>query len=226
MPKPKETTPLFEEPEFDEVEYVRSERNRSVIVMFIFLIGGLAGLLAGFLQLQGYTYLSVLLFFVLAIFLSKILTTIGFKLPQRTSHKAINYLIFFAVFLLFWIIFLNPPVHTVSSPQVVSVQALYSGHYVAISSTSDVYSINTSIASVPYMVHLSYRYNFTVTSLTYSTAGAASSTVKDFHQVGNNVYFNQTIVPSNGQYDFYIHWQSSQVSVNDPVEFVFRPTAS
>ncbi|MCL4307240.1 MAG: hypothetical protein M1592_00470 [Candidatus Thermoplasmatota archaeon] len=224
MPKPKETTPLFEEPEFDEVEYIRSERNRSVIVMFIFLIGALAGLLAGYLQLIGYTYLSVLLFFVIAIFLGKILTSMGFKLPQRTSHKAINYLIFFAVFLLFWIIFLNPPVHTVSAPQVVNVQALYNGHYVTMTSTSNIYEINTSLTSVPYMVHMSYRYNFTVTSLTYTTGGVSSASVTNFHQVGDNVYFNQTIIPTNGQYYFYVHWQSSHVSVNNPVEFIFRTT--
>ncbi len=224
MAKPKESAPLFEEPEFDEIDYIRSERNRAAVILVIFAIGALSGFLAGYLQLIGYTYLSVLLFFVIAIFLSKILTSMGFKLSKRASHRAINYLLFFAVFLLFWIIFLNPPVHTVSSPQLQSVEVMYDGHYTQISdSGSNIFLINASVSSSSYLVHMSYRYNFTVTGVQYYYGTQTEASVANFHQVGNSLYFNQTVVEANGEYYFIIDWTSPSVAVHTPVEFIIRP---
>ena len=70
---------------------------------------------------------------------------------------------------------------------------------------------------------MSYRYNFTVTGVQYYYGSQSAASVSNFHQVGNNLYFNQTVVEANGQYTFIIDWTSSSVSIHNPVEFIIRP---
>ena len=232
MPKPKESAPLFEEPKFDEASYLETEKNRALVIIVIFLIGALSGLLAGYLQFENYAYLSVLLFLAIVIVLGRLLKAIGLKVSDRTSHKAINYLIFFVVFLLFWIIFLNPPLHTVSSPQITEVQNFYGDQWVSVShSTGDIYIINNSIVSNGYFhfsVHLSYRYGFNVTNLFVALGSGTSVTPSgNWHYYSNNgtLQFTQTIQPKNGDYKFSIQWSSDQASSTSPLDFVLRPSS-
>ena len=73
MAKPKDS-PLFEEPEFDEKEYLSSESERAKGIVIIFVLGALSGLFAGYLQLLGYWELSALLMLAVLVLLTRILT--------------------------------------------------------------------------------------------------------------------------------------------------------
>ena len=108
MAKPKDE-PLFEIPEFDETDYIRKERERAKAIILIFIMGLLTGLLAGYLQLLGYTYLSVLVMILVLVFLGKILRFLKVKVSEKNSHKFLNGAMYVLTWMLFWIVFLNPP---------------------------------------------------------------------------------------------------------------------
>ena len=134
MAKPKEE-PLFEIPEFDETDYIRKERERAKAIILIFIMGLLTGLLAGYLQLQGYTYLSVIVMILVLVFLGKILRFFKVKVSEKNSHKFLNGAMYILTWMLFWIVFLNPPIHVVSAPQISQADMHYDGHLVELSTT-------------------------------------------------------------------------------------------
>ena len=75
--KPDE--PLFVEPEFNEREFLETEKERAKSTIVVFLIGALLGILSGYLDLLGYAYISVLLIIVFILFIARIL--------QNMSHE-------------------------------------------------------------------------------------------------------------------------------------------
>ncbi len=211
MAKPKENI-LFEEPEFDEKEFLTIERDRAIGIIVIFAIGALSGMLAGYLQIQGYTYLSVLIMLAFLVGLSRILKSLRIKVSDKASHKLINYGMYIFTWLLFWIIILNPPINVVSSPQIHSFQyEVSTGNYTSlgVSSTGDYQGI---VGTHTYSIHLTYRYNFTVPSngFYYMQNGKQQNVPYSF----NNGYLNYTFTGSvsNPTYTYYIDWSSSAAS--------------
>ena len=213
MAKPKEE-PVFEIPEFDETEYIRKERERAKAIIIIFLLGLLTGFLAGYLQLLGYTYLSVIIMLVVLVFLGKILRFFKVKVSELNSHKFLNGAMYFLTWMLFWIVFLNPPLHTVSAPQISQADIHVDGHLVAMT-TNGVNNFVTP-SSLPggtygYQLNMSSRYSFNVTSLDYH-----SSSTSTFSAVPSMAYYssNDTLVfsflssPSN-EYYFHLNWKGN-----------------
>ena len=223
MAKPKEST-LFEEPEFDEKEFLTIERDRAIGIIVIFVIGALSGVLAGYLQLQGYTYLSILIMLAFLVGLTKILKSLRIKVSERSSHRIINYGMYIFTWLLFWIIILNPPINVVSSPQIHSFQYENSpGNYTSIG-TSKVGDYQGIIGAHTYSIHLTYRYNFSVASSNafYYTQGGKQYSIN--YQF-NHGYLNFTATGIRGNsYLYHIDWTSSASNNPRPLEFTMTWT--
>lgn len=213
MAKPKEE-PVFEIPEFDETEYIKKERERAKAIIIIFLLGLLTGLMAGYLQLLGYTYLSVLIMLAVLVFLGKILRFFKVKVSELNSHKFLNGAMYVLTWMLFWIVFLNPPLHTVSAPQISQADIHVDGHLVSLTQSG----VNNYIApsSLPggtygYQFNLSSRYNFTVTSVDYhSTSTSTYSPVSSmsFYASNDTLVFSFLSSPSN-EYYFHMIWKGN-----------------
>lgn len=216
MAKPKENT-LFEEPEFDEKNFLSIERDRALGIIVIFVIGALSGALAGYLQLLGYTYLSVLIMLGVLVLLTRILKAMRITVSERASHRIINYGMYIFTWLLFWIILLNPPISVVSSPQIHTFQVDQSGTWTNLSVTSTgAYSGLTGTND--YSMHLTYKYNFTIPSNgLYYTQGT-----QQIHQSYsyNNGFLNFSLKSSYGDtYSFHLDWNSPAASNPHPLEF-------
>lgn len=217
MAKPKDT-PLFQEPEFDEKEYLTSEKERARAVILIFFIGAVSGLIAGYLQLQGYVVFSVLLMIAILVFLSKIVGFFGIRVSERTSHKVINSAVFILTWLVFWIIFLNPPLNTVSAPQISTPQIQTSSdHWTNLTaSSSNIY--NGQIGSHSYRVDLTYRYPVNVTDFTWHSTGGGSSGKLHYAFHNDYIYFNYT-GSVNLEIIFQVYWTSQNISPTQPLTF-------
>lgn len=222
MAKPKEN-PLFEEPEFDEKEYLLIERERAKGILVIFVIGALSGIFAGYLQLLGYTYLAILLMLAILILLTRILKTLGIGISDRTSHRVINYGTYVLTWLLFWIIFLNPPLHVVSSPQIqtISAQPPSSSQYVPLTlSSSDTYQLTPGTSH--FSIYLTYKYDFNITSLNYQQSSSTTQTPIQYLFSNNYLNFTtpSTLSTATGHtYDILIGWNSSVRQTTQPLTF-------
>lgn len=189
MPKKKEE-PLFVEPEFNETEFIREERERAKAVVAIFVIGAVIGLLSGYFSLIGLWYFSILLIFIFLLFLRIILNALGMQLPKKTSHKIFLVGEFILTWLIFWILFLNPPLHVVSGPQISDLQMQTSSGWTNVQEPKlDVYNLPVSDHSV--RLYLNYKYPITSVSVTEAQAGSTANAIKvNSNYVGDHVYFN------------------------------------
>ncbi len=189
MPKKKEE-PLFVEPEFDEMNFIREEKERAKGVVAVFVIGALIGLLSGYLSLIGLWYFSVLIIFIFLLFLKIILNALRIELPKRNSHKFFLVGEFILTWLIFWILFLNPPLHVVSGPQISDLQSQTSTGWANVNEPKlDVYNLPVSDHSV--RLYINYKYPITSVSVNEAPAGSPSSTsTVQSNYVGDHVYFN------------------------------------
>ncbi|MCL4337139.1 MAG: hypothetical protein M1129_02390 [Candidatus Thermoplasmatota archaeon] len=215
MAKPKENT-LFEEPEFDEKEFLTIERDRGIGIIVIFVIGALSGVLAGYLQIQGYVYLSVLVMLAVLLVLTRILKTLGIKVSDKASHRIINYGMYIFTWLLFWIILLNPPLNVVSSPQIHTFQVDQNGTWTNLTTFNSTGDYSGLVGTNQYSIHLTYRYAFQPGTLYYKQ-GSSDVNVK---YTGGPGYLNFTLTSSYGNaYNFYLDWSSNASSNPHPLEF-------
>lgn len=193
MAKKKEE-PLFVEPEFDEREYLRDQKETAKAVVTIFVIGALIGLLSGYLMLSGLWYFSILIIFVFLLFLKVILNALGMELPKRNSQKLFLVGEFILTWLVFWILFLNPPLHVVSGPQISDLQVPSSsgtGWVSAQEPKLDIYNVPVSDHSL--RLYINYKYPITSISVTQAPKGSPTSTTQlPNNHVGNYLYFNLT----------------------------------
>lgn len=190
MPKKKEE-PLFVEPEFDEIAFISEEKERAKAVVAVFIIGALIGLLSGYLSLIGLWYFSILIIFVFLLFLRIILNALRLELPKRTSHRIFVIGEFIFTWLIFWILFLNPPLHVVSGPQISDLQEHTSSGWTSVKEPKlDVFNLPVS---TDHGVRLYVNYKYPITSITVqeAPAGSPSSTsALSSHYAGNYLYFN------------------------------------
>lgn len=191
MPKKKEE-PLFVEPEFNEVDYIRDQKETAKAVVTIFIIGALIGLLSGYLSIIGLWYFSILIIFVFLLFLRIILNSLGMTLPKRTSQKFFLVGEFILTWLVFWILFLNPPLHVVSGPQISDLQVQSSSGWVNANEPKlDVFNVPVSDHSL--RLYVNYKYSIDSISVNQALKSSPSSTTPlTSHYSGNYVYFNVT----------------------------------
>ncbi len=192
MPKKKDE-PLFVEPEFDERQFIYEEKERAKAIIVVFVIGALIGLLSGYFSLLGVWYYSILLLFVFLLFLRFILNGLRVEIPKRTSHRILMGGEFILTWLVFWILFLNPPIHVASGPQISDLQVQdSSGTWVnAHMQSSNVFQIAPTESSL--RMHVSYKYEITSIAVTQAPPGNPGNTQSvSSNYVGNYLYFNLT----------------------------------
>ncbi len=190
MPKPK-NEPLFEEPEFSEEQFLRYEKDRakSTIVAFLLAIG--SGLLEGFLQVEGYYYISILLFILMFAGLFKIFGLLRIKLPVKGSHKFYMLMIFLLASILFWSIALNPPISINTSPEL-TLQASHNGVWAAVSQTNGEYVLSVGPANYSLRDMVSFNGNVSYVKTTAYVAGSLSpnTLIGSQHYKNSAIYLN------------------------------------
>ncbi len=204
--------PVFEEPEFDEKEFLRSEKERAKGIIIIFLIGALLGLFSGYLLTIGLWYFGVLLFFVIALFLRQIFGILGVPLPKRASHWFYLVMEYLIIWVVFWVIFLNPPLTVASGPQISSPQfqmsdgtwhtlnqsgsntyVIYNGYYnlgvhVSYMKAITSYSVSESLGTSVYSLTSTYN----------NTSGYIQFTLHDGKLISQSEPADMTITVSSG----------------------------
>jgi hypothetical protein len=210
--KPDE--PLFVEPEFNEKDFLETEKERAKSTIVVFLIGALLGILSGYLDLLGYAYISVLLIIVFILFIARILQKMNIRIPKRTSHKFYTYAVLFFSWLIFWIIFLNAPFHTLTGPQFTNLEYNDSGVWTAVPNHSGTYSVSAGRISYKMYAYYIHPLNNSNVYLNYTPAGGTSSTPISSNLHNNYLYFNLTGTAGT-TYDLYIDWHSNGKSGSD-----------
>jgi|YelNatPaOPRAMG01_1025707.scaffolds.fasta_scaffold01319_27 hypothetical protein len=199
MVKPK-AEPIFEEPEFDEREYLEGEKERAKTMIVTFIIGAFLGLFAGYIYIIGYGYLDILLIFVFIIFIKQILKGLGLTLPKRTWHWILVGGEFLLTVIIFWTIFINPPITTVSSIQISGLQyENTSGSWVSPATTSN---INVLGAPGAYSMRAYVNYNSPISNVTVTATASSSLTVLNQHYARSTHYdyFNLSAISSGVTY--------------------------
>ena len=196
MVKPK-AEPIFEEPEFDERAYLEGEKERAKTMIVTFVIGAFLGLFAGYIYILGYGYLDILLIFVFIIFIRQILKGLGLTLPKRTWHWVLVGGEFLLTVIIFWTIFINPPITTVSGIQISGLQyENTSGSWVSPAITSNINILGSPGA---YSMRAYVNYNSPISNVTVT---ASSLTVMNQHYdfITHYDYFNLSAISSGTSY--------------------------
>ncbi len=181
MPKPK-NEPIFEEPEFNEKDFLtyEKERAKSTIVVFFLALG--SGLLEGYLDISGYDYLSILLFIVLLVALFKILGFLHLTLPPKNSHKFYMLMVFLLASILFWSIALNPPLSVNTSPEI-TMEIQHNGNWYKVNETNGKFVLAVGPANYSLRNVIYFNANVTLVSITPSVSSGIIS----------HSYLNKTI---------------------------------
>ncbi|MDA8144243.1 MAG: hypothetical protein M0T81_09700 [Thermoplasmatales archaeon] len=195
MVKPK-AEPIFEEPEFDEREYLEGEKERAKTMIVTFVIGAFLGLFAGYIYILGYGYLDILLIFVFIIFIKQILKGLGLTLPKRTWHWVLVGGEFLLTVIIFWTIFINPPITTVSSIQISGLQYNSSGSWVSPATTSN---INILGSPGSYSMRAYVNYNSPISNVTV-TASPLTVVNEHYSSLTHYEYFNLSAISSATTY--------------------------
>ena len=196
MPKDKTTELLNAEP-FEIKEFLIYEKDRAKAVVLVFVMAILLAAASAYLYLQGMWYFAVLFFMVLVLFLRYILVTFKIPFPKRGWHKFLLYAQLFFTWLIFWIVFLNPPFAVVSGPQIGTPQYQLStgvAWYDA-GTGSGVYLI-PSTATLHIRVPVSFVNGITTYSVneTFNRIPYSNSTLAP-HLYADYLYFNITNAP-------------------------------
>ena len=194
MVKPK-AEPIFEEPEFDERAYLEGEKERAKTMIVTFVIGAFLGLFAGYIYILGYGYLDILLIFVFIIFIRQILKGLGLTLPKRTWHWVLVGGEFLLTVIIFWTIFINPPITTVSPPQIDLQYENSPGSWASMTTSS----INFLGSPAAYSMRAYVNYNSPISNVTVT---ASSLTVVNQHYdfITHYDYFNLSAISSGTSY--------------------------
>ncbi len=121
----EEEAELFQEPEFDEKEFLTTEIRKAKGIILVFLIALGVGFASGYIQVAISGALSALLGFAVLLALKPLLIKLKLEFRDRkTWFFAIT--MFLLIWFLGWTIALNPPFNDVSPPQIRSIE-VYNG---------------------------------------------------------------------------------------------------
>ncbi|QRF75969.1 hypothetical protein Thermo_01479 [Thermoplasmatales archaeon] len=204
MVKPK-AEPIFEEPEFDERAYLEGEKERAKTMIVTFVIGAFLGLFAGYIYVLGYGYLDILLIFVFIIFIKQILKSLGLTLPKRTWHWVLVGGEFLLTVIIFWTIFINPPITTVSSPQISGLQyENTSGSWAAAtySASSNIYYLG---GPGSYSLRAYVNFNSQISNVSVTTGASSLHITSQYYDSSTHYdYFNVSALSSATAYQITI----------------------
>ncbi len=121
----EEEKELFQEPEFDEVEFLKSEIKKAKGIIIVFLLAIVTGFISGYIQVMGVTALAAILGFAVIFALKPLLKKLNAEFKER-SNWAYAVIAFLLIWFLAWTVAINPPFNDVSPPQIRSVE-VYNG---------------------------------------------------------------------------------------------------
>ncbi|GEM_PF-1508653 len=210
MAKEKEEK-LIDLPEFNEKDFLIKEKTRAKAVVIFFLLGAALGLFSGVLYVNGMWYFSVLIVFFFLLFLRIIVRSLKLEMPETTGQKFFLIMEFILTWIVFWIIFLNPPLSTISGPQVSNLEVHWNNAWSAVSQISpSVYAWYPH--NVSYRLYVYYLYPITNITINYYLYNGPPGTAGIFalrslsnvahHYAGHELYFNLTgrFMPVSGNY--------------------------
>ncbi len=195
---------VFVEPEFNEKEFLEYEKERAKATVVIFLIAAALGLLSGYFYIIGIWYVGVLIMLGILFYFKKVFTALHLKLPQRGTHVFLLVMVFFLTWIIFWTIFLNPPISNIAGPQISNFEVSDShGNWTTLSEKNGLYAYPIPHNNDPlsFRVYVSYIGPIQNVSVSYSTAGGGPVTLTS-HYYDSYVYFNDTV--STATYDFTV----------------------
>lgn len=193
MTKDKNENLINAEP-FVIEEFLTYEKDRAKAVVFVFIAGFLLALASAYLYVIGLWYVAVLFFFVLVLFLKYVLNFFKIPFPKRGSHKFLIYAQLFLTWLIFWIVFLNPPFNVVSGPQIGAPQTYVSTTH----SWTGLPQYSSGIYEIPrndYSLRVSVSFIHPVTEYSVSTTTSGYSIVNQ-NLNGGYIYFNISSSPT------------------------------
>ncbi len=121
----EEEKEIFEEPEFDEREFLVSEIKKAKGIIIVFIISLILGFISGYLQVYVSVYLAAVIGFAVIFILKPLLGRMHAEFKdKKTWFYAIT--MFLLIWFLGWTITLNPPFNDVSPPQIRTVE-VYNG---------------------------------------------------------------------------------------------------
>lgn len=195
---------VFVEPEFNEGEFLEYEKERAKATVVIFLIAAALGLLSGYFYIIGIWYVGVLIMLGILVYFKKFFTALHLKLPKRGTHVFLLVMVFFLTWIIFWTIFLNPPISNIAGPQISNFQVSDShGNWTALTEKNGIYAYSIPHNNDPlsFRVYVSYIGPIKNVSVAYSTAGGSPVTFSSYYH-DSYVYFNDTV--STATYDFIV----------------------
>ena len=191
--KNKTDEPVFVEPEFSEREYILEEKERAKTTVFVFLLGILAGLFEGYLELVGLYYLSILIFVLMLLGLFKILPALKLRIPERNSHKFYLFMLVLLTSILFWSVELNPPVSVNTQPSL-SLQQ-FSNSWVSVNQSGGTYVLPVGASHSSFSLRDGVYFAKAITNVSFSSPTA--SAILNHHYNDGFEYMNVTGL-SNG----------------------------
>ncbi len=121
----EEEKEIFQEPEFDEVEFLKSEIKKAKGIITVFLLAIVMGFISGYLQVLVSSVLAAVVGFAALFALKPLLHKLKAEFQQR-SNWAYAVIAFLLIWFLAWTIAINPPFNDVSPPQIRTVE-VYNG---------------------------------------------------------------------------------------------------
>ena len=205
--------PIFEEPEFDELDFLKTEKERAKSVVFMFVLGLLLATLSAILEINGMWYFSILLFFIIIYLLKPFFQMFRIRMPKKGSHKFFLFAEFFFNWLVFWVILLNPPFATIAGPQFSTPQAQVNSNFASLSGPGgNEFYVNTSNTHL--RVGISYIDPMSGYSIT-ETIGSGGPTTLHGTYSGGYFYFNITAIKSGVTATFDLSLQSNGRTYSD-----------
>ncbi|MCD6370754.1 MAG: CvpA family protein [Thermoplasmata archaeon] len=121
----EEEKELFKEPEFDVVEFLKSELKKAKGIIVVFLLAVFIGFISGYIQVLVSTALAAIVGFATLFALKPLLHRLNAEFQKRNDwvYAIITFLL---IWFLAWTVAINPPFNDVSPPQIRSVE-VYNG---------------------------------------------------------------------------------------------------
>lgn len=116
---------IFKEPEFDVVEFLKSEIKKAKGIIVVFLLAILIGFVSGYLQVLVSTALAAIVGVATLFALKPLLHRLNAEFQKR-SDWVYAIITFLLIWFLAWTVAINPPFNDVSPPQIRKVE-VYNG---------------------------------------------------------------------------------------------------
>jgi hypothetical protein len=134
-------------------------------------------------------------------------------------------MVFFLTWIIFWTIFLNPPISNIAGPQISNLQVSDShGNWTSLSEKNGFYAFPIPHNNDPlsFRVYVSYIGSIQNVSVSYSIGGGSPVTLTSTYY-NSYVYFNDTVsaLGPTSPYDFKIFVLSHGSYYSNTFDFIF-----